>query len=242
MAELAASIREHGILQPLLVKADPAGDYELVSGERRLRAAELAGFGKVPAIVVDPVEPGAALAIALVENVQRTDLNAIELACAYKQLQDEFGRTQEEIAKMVGKSRSSVTNTVRLIELPEPMQDAIAEGRISAGHARALLMAPEGSRNFIYAKIIHDSLNVRQAERAARAASRQEARARSGAGITAVDVTVKAMLREMELAMESALGRKVTILRTRSGRGRLVVEFYDDRDLEGLVERLKQKN
>ena len=245
MAELAASIREHGILQPLLVKADPAGDYELVSGERRLRAAELAGFAKVPAIVVDPVEPGAALAIALVENVQRTDLNAIELACAYKRLQDEFGRTQEEIAKMVGKSRSSVTNTVRLIELPETMQDAIAEGRISAGHARALLMAPEGSRNFIYAKIIQDSLNVRQAERAARAASRQEARARSGAGIEAVeavDVTVKAMLREMELAMESALGRKVTIQRNRSGRGRLVVEFYDDRDLEGLVERLKQKN
>jgi ParB family chromosome partitioning protein len=243
LEELAQSIREHGILQPLLVKADSNGEFELVSGERRLRAAELAGLTKVPAIMVDPGKPAGSLTIALVENVQRTDLNAVELARAYKRLHEEFGRTQEEIAKTVGKSRPHVANMLRLLELPERIQEAISEGKITAGHAKALLMAPVDVRLIIYERIIKRDLNVRQAEKAAR-------RAPDTGGVVSTDtipvgesedVTLRAMIHDMEMAMESSLGRKVTIQRGNGGAGKVSIEFYEDKDLESLVERLIRK-
>ena len=242
LGELADSIREHGILQPLLIQAGSGGGYELVSGERRLRAAEIAGLSTVPSIIVDPQKPGGSLTIALVENVQRTDLNAIELARAYKRLQEEFGRTQEEIAKMVGKSRSQVTNTLRLLELPDDIQAAIGEGSITAGHARALLAAPKDARIIIYEHIIKNSLNVRQAEKAAKSAARTVKTPHPPGVIVTLDPSIGLVLRDMELALETALGRKVSIIRKRGGRGRMTLDFYSDRDLETLVEKLRRQN
>lgn len=239
---MAASIREHGVLQPVLVKPVTGGGYELVSGERRLRAAERAGLNRVPSILVDPDEGAGSLTIALVENVQRTDLNAIELARAYLQLQEEFGRTQEDISRTVGKSRPHVANTLRLLDLDDSMQEAILDGKITAGHARAILMAPEDARLSVYQKVISNELSVRQAERAARSAERRKVKSagKTGGQIgSREDPSVVAMLREMELALESELKRKVRIERYRSGKGKMALEFYGDRDLEALVQRLR---
>lgn len=233
------SIREHGVLQPLLVRAVGGDGYELVSGERRLRAAERAGLSSVPAIVVDPKEEEGSLTIALVENIQRADLNAIELARAYLQLQEEFGRNQEDIAKAVGKSRPHVANTLRLLELDESIQDALADGRITPGHARALLMAPVEVRQLLFRRIVDRSLSVRQAERAARSAAKPPKKAVGKAQETDEDRTVRHMIGEMEQALETALGRKATIERNRRGSGRVALEFYSDRDLENLVGRLR---
>jgi ParB family transcriptional regulator, chromosome partitioning protein len=242
--ELAGSIREHGILQPLIVQAASTGGFELVSGERRLRAAERAGLKTVPTIVVDSRSADGSLVMALVENVQRADLNALELAKAYKRLQDEFGRTQEEIAATVGKSRPHIANTLRLLELSEQIQDAVAEGKISAGHAKALLMAPKHARLIIYEQIIKKNLNVRQVEKAARALGKGDTGKHKDklTPESCPDTTDKAVIREMELALESLFGRKISIARNHDGKGKIVVDFYDDRDLERLVEKLLRKN
>jgi len=236
IGELAMSISEHGVLQPLLVRDIGMGYYELVSGERRLRAAVRAGLETVPAIALDPESPESSLTIALVENVQRADLNPLELALAYRRLQAEFGRTQDDIARTVGKSRPHITNTLRLLELPEMIQGAVADGRLSAGHARALLMAPEHSRVLIYQRIVQNELNVRRAEKVARTAAKH---------ITPVEGRAETLdpeqgvVRDMELALESALGRKVTIERRKNGKGRVSIEFYSDSDLTALVEKLR---
>ncbi len=244
LQELASSIREHGVLQPILLRALSDGNYELVSGERRLRASEIAGLKTLPSILVDPEQESGSLTIALVENVQRSNLNAIELAKAYFQLNRDFGRTQDDIARTVGKSRPHVANTLRLLELSDLMQKAVSDGSISAGHARALLMVSEDSRNNLYERILKRELSVRQTESAARKIAEHKSgpdgEAKRGIG-GADDLSVKAMVREMEKALESSLGRKATIERSAKGKGSLVLEFYDDRDLESLVERLRQK-
>jgi ParB family chromosome partitioning protein len=237
IAELAQSISEHGVLQPLLVRDIGMGYYELVSGERRLRAAEQAGLETVPAIALDPDRPESSLTISLVENVQRADLNPLELALAYRRLQAEFGRTQDDIARTVGKSRPHITNTLRLLELPEMIQAAVADGRITAGHARALLMAPEHSRFLIYQKIIQNDLNVRRAEKAARTATRKDSAPVEGRAETTDPAP--GVVRDMELALESTLGRKVKIERRKNGKGRVSIEFYSDSDLTALVEKLR---
>lgn len=241
LEELAQSIREHGVLQPILVRPTEAG-YEVVAGERRLRASKLAGLGTIPAITVNPADAIGSLTIALVENVQRTDLGPMDLARAYKQLHDEFGRTQEEIAKAVGKSRPHVANTLRLLELGEQVVEALEDGRITAGHARALLMAPPEVRNILFQRMVRDGISVRQAERAARAAAKPDG---DGSGkpqrpVSAdTDRAISLMVLEMERALESALGRKCLITLGKEGAGRIVMEFYSDRDLEALVERLR---
>lgn len=226
----------HGILQPILVRSVNQG-YELVSGERRLRAAGLAGIKTVPAIVISPDDSIGSLTIALVENVQRTDLNAIELARAYQQLQAESGRTQEEIAGTVGKSRSYVANTLRLLELSDSIIEALHLGKITAGHARALLMAPEENRPGLFRKIVLDGLSVRQAERYSKDALNTRD-AGTSTGKNQLDRETERMLNEMVKALESALGRKCRIELRKGGRGRIVMEFNDNRDLENLVQRL----
>lgn len=240
LAELAASIRRHGVLQPLLLKTAKDG-YELVSGERRLRAAKMAGLETVPSIMVDPHEATGSLTIALVENVQREDLNSIELARAYRQLHEEFGRTQDEIAVAVGKSRSNVANTLRLLELDDQIQRALEEGKITAGHARALLMVPPEMRNLIFRRMLSEGISVRQAEKAAREVVEKKGddgkRKKDSKPVEDPDVTD--MLRRMEKSLESALNRKCRIERNRKGQGRVVMEFYGDDDLEGLVETLR---
>jgi ParB family transcriptional regulator, chromosome partitioning protein len=237
--ELASSIREHGILQPLILSPKESG-YELISGERRLRAAEKAGLTLVPAIVVNPRDSVDSLTIALVENIQRADLGAIELARAYRRLIEEFGRTQEEIALAVGKSRPHIANTIRLLELSDPVQKAIDDGLITAGHARALLMAPIEVRALLFEQMVRRSISVRQAEKAARAASKPgNNKTAAGEKIAVEDSDVEFMVKEMERSLESSLKRKCAIYRKKRGAGTITLEFYNDKDLESLVEKLR---
>jgi len=241
--DLADSISQHGVLQPVLLRELPDGDFELVSGERRKKAAELAGLTAVPSILVNPDNSVGSLTMALVENVQRADLNPIELARAFFQLSDEFGLTQDEIARIVGKSRPHIANTLRLLELEISIQLGIQEGKISAGHARAILSAPEPTRAALYRRIVVEGLSVRQAEKAARKIAKRVVKSHSVkvTDVASDDPIVVSMISDMQRSIESSLDRKVTINRKKRGGGNIVMEFYSDRDLETLVERLRKK-
>jgi ParB family transcriptional regulator, chromosome partitioning protein len=222
LAELADSIRRHGILQPLIVTRSGAG-YTLVAGERRWRAAKLAGLATVPALVKD-TSPQQLLEVALVENIQRQDLGPLEEAAAYKQLIEELGLTQEEAAQRVGKSRSAVANSLRLLNLLPEAKEALERGLITEGHARTLLSlaTPEEQRALLEV-MLSGGVTVRAAEESARRASpRQKARA-------AKDVETA----ELEDRLREALRTKVELHRGRRG-GRVVIHFYSDEELEGI--------
>lgn len=228
--ELAASIAEHGVLQPILV-TPAAGGYLLIAGERRLRAAELAGLERIPALVRTAVEADQ-LAWALIENLQRSDLNALEEAHAYKQLIDEFDLNHEEVARRVGRSRSAIANTLRLLELDERVQQALQRGSVTEGHARALAGLDEGDRQAELLEIVTvRGLSVRQTEelvrrvRTHRPAAVDERAARS------------ADAERLETGLRDALATKVTVSSGRKG-GRITIEYYDDDDLARLYERL----
>jgi len=222
LADLADSIRRHGILQPLIVTRSGAG-YTLVAGERRWRAAKLAGLATVPALVKD-TSPQQLLEVALVENIQRQDLGPLEEAAAYKQLIEELGLTQEEAAQRVGKSRSAVANSLRLLNLLPEAKEALERGLITEGHARTLLSlaTPEEQRALLEV-MLSGGVTVRAAEESARRASpRQKARA-------AKDVETA----ELEDRLREALRTKVELHRGRRG-GRVVIHFYSDEELEGI--------
>ena len=235
LSELAASIRSHGIIQPLIVTADAqnAGMFWLVAGERRWRAAQLAGLTDAP-VVVREATTQQLLELALIENVQRADLNALEEASAYQSLMTEFGLTQIEVAERVGKSRPAVANSVRLLQLPAPAQAAVVNGRISPGHARALLALPDAVQieNAID-EIIQRDLNVRQTEALVRrllAEPQQEPTEQS----VAAPSQVQAHLAHMEDRFRTALGTRISLNRNPDGSGKLVVHFYSDSDLEAI--------
>lgn len=233
LAELAASIQAHGIIQPLVVTANPTalGAYWLVAGERRWRAARMAGLQEVP-VIVREASPQQLMEWALVENVQRADLNALEEATAYQTLMEEFGLTQADVAERVGKSRSAVANTVRLLNLPLEAQEAIIDGKISAGHARALLALPDADAiRSTLAEILRRELNVRQTEALVR---RKLEPAPDSPPPAPVDPQVKAHIEDMERRFRSALGTKVSLNRNQDGTGKLIVHFYNDDDLETL--------
>ncbi|MGD0121792.1 MAG: ParB/RepB/Spo0J family partition protein [Candidatus Limnocylindrales bacterium] len=229
LESLAASIAIHGVLQPVLV-TEVLDGYQLVAGERRVRAAQMAGLDRVPAIVRQMAQRDQ-LAIALVENVQRADLNAIEEAHAYRQLADEFGLTQEEIAARVGRARSTIANTLRLLDLEGPVQQALAEGNITEGHARALAGAtPAGQRQLVEAVIARD-LSVRQTEELVRRLREKPAtHARPAA-----DPNTE--MERLEEDLRRALGTKVLLARSRKG-GRIVIEYYSDEEFSRLFDRL----
>jgi len=235
--ELANSIREVGLIQPLIVKqllvaGAPSRPprYQLVTGERRWRAARLAGLQHVDVVVKD-VTPQEMLELALVENIQRADLNPLEEANAYLQLSQEFGLTQESIAQRVGRSRVSVTNTLRLLRLPEEIKDALMAGRISEGHARALLMLDEEDEQILaYRTALKKRLSVRQTEELVR-------RLQSGSSSTARQRSRSPETEALESEFREALGTKVDLFRGRKG-GKLVVYFYAEEDLEGLYDRI----
>jgi ParB family chromosome partitioning protein len=203
LRDLAASIREKGVLQPILVRpvAGDANVFEIVAGERRWRAAQLAKVHDVP-VVVREMGDGEALELAIVENVQREDLNAIEEAAAYHELMDRFSYTQEKVAEEVGKSRSHIANTVRLLKLPEPVKAMIRDGRLSAGHARTLIGVadPEARAR----EIVEGALNVRQAEEKAKAKS----------GMTPKHRSKDADTRALESSLSNTLGLKVEMIAT----------------------------
>ncbi len=226
LAELADSIRQHGILQPLIVTRAGSG-YTLIAGERRWRAAQLAGLRTVPAVIKDS-SPQQLLELALVENIQRQDLGPLEEATAYRQLLEELGLTQEEVARRVGKSRSAVANSLRLLNLPPEAKTALEEGRITEGHARTLLSLPTTEQQLtLLATLLAGGVTVRQAEEAARrdSAKRPPERKKS------VEVA------DLENRLREALRTKVELHRGRKG-GRVVIHFYSDEELEGIFQLL----
>jgi ParB family transcriptional regulator, chromosome partitioning protein len=230
LQELAASIREHGILQPILVTETLDG-YQLVAGERRVRAARMAGLERIPALVRQLVDHDQ-LEVALVENVQRSDLDPIDEALAYRQLLEEFGLTQERVAERVGKARATVANTLRLLDLHPDVQAAIADGRLTEGHGRALGgLAPEGQAH-VLGTVLRQGLSVRQAEELVRRL-REPRTARERAAPVRLDPD----LERVEEDLRQRLGTKVSLSRSRNG-GRIVIEFYSVEELERLYERL----
>jgi ParB family chromosome partitioning protein len=230
ISELAASIRRHGVLQPIVVSREGDG-YELVAGQRRVLAARLAGKTTIPAVVRDDVRDR--LELALVENLQRTDLNAIETARAYKLLMETYDLTQEQVAERVGKSRSQVANMLRTLTAPQPLQDAVMEGKISEGHLRALMPLPLSDALQALATIIAKSLSVRDAEALARKMVHPTRRGRSRARLRGGDPD----LAQVTSDLRAALGTKVEILRGRKG-GRIAINYYSDEDFERLYELL----
>jgi len=232
LEDLAQSIREHGVLQPLIVlPADARGSYTLIAGERRLRAAAMAGLKEVPAIIREATE-AQRLELALIENLQRSDLNALEAAEGYRQLAEDFGLSHEEIAARVGKSRTAVTNTLRLLKLSASVRKALMAGQISEGHARALLALPTAqAQSAALQGILARELNVRQTEELVRSMlGERPRRKKKGHDRPAEEVALEEELRQ-------ALGTKVTLRRGRRG-GRLVLHFYSDEELNALVEQL----
>ena len=226
---LAMSITDHGVLQPILVTETLDG-YRLVAGERRVQAARLAGLERIPA-VIRQLADREQLELALVENVQREDLNPIEEANAFRQLHEEFGLTQEDIARQVGRARTTIANTLRLLELDEGVQAAVADGRLSEGHARALVGLPPVQQLHLVSAIVDSGLSVRQAEELARRLREPKPTRPTTERRSDPD------LERVEDDLRTALGTKVSVARGRKG-GRIVIEYYTDEDLGRLYDRL----
>ncbi|MGK2852165.1 MAG: ParB/RepB/Spo0J family partition protein [Candidatus Limnocylindrales bacterium] len=234
LATLTASIREHGILQPILVTETVQG-FQLVAGERRLRAARAAGLERVPAIVRQLGEQ-AQLEIALVENLQREDLDPIEAARGFRRLIDEFGFTHEQIAGRVGRARSTVANTLRLLDLAPVVQDAVIDRSITEGHARALGGLSVEHQAHVVGSVIEQDLSVRQAEELVRRL--REPRVAPARPVSAsANAGRDADLDRVEEDLRRSLGTKVSLARTRRG-GRIVIEYYSDEELGRLYDRL----
>lgn len=230
LGELAASLKQHGILQPLVVTSAGNDKYELIAGERRLRAAKLAGLKTVPA-VVRSFDEQQKLELALIENLQRADLNPIETAIAYRKLVDEFNLSPDQVAQRVGQARSTVSNTMRLLALPPEASRAVAEGRISEGHARAILSAEPGKRQELLELIIKNHWTVRQAEEFTRAYTKPQGSKEQGLKRIAGS-------NDLTKALESYLGAKVTMQPTARG-GKLIIAYTSDDELQRIIATIK---
>lgn len=231
MRELADSIAQHGVLQPLLVRPLLSGGYQIVAGERRWRASRMAGLATVPALIRELTD-SEVMQIALIENLQREDLKPLEEAQGYQALMEEFGFTQDEISKSVGKSRPAVTNALRLLNLPEAVRGMLARGDLSAGHARTLLSFKDEAAMLTAAKrVVAEGLSVRELEKMAKKANAEKPEAvRSTRRIRYYD--------EAELALRDTLNRVVHVGGTKK-KGVLTIEFYGEEDLKNLLSDLK---
>ncbi|MCA1582179.1 MAG: ParB/RepB/Spo0J family partition protein [Acidobacteria bacterium] len=233
LAELAASIREQGIVQPIVVVAN-GGKFEIVAGERRWRAARQAGLGRVPVVVREAGTDRDLLEIALVENLQREDLNPLEAASAYLRLKEEFHLTQEDVARRVGKDRATVANSLRLLRLPAAVRERVRTGEISAGHARALLaLATPDDQEAVAAEIVRRALSVRQTEK--------RIAALAVGGKVRKEQRRDPFTRDAEEKLSRRLGTRVRIVRRRRG-GRIEMAFASEEELIGLFERLSGKD
>ena len=229
LAELADSIREHGILQPLTVRRLSSGYYQIIAGERRWRAAKLAGLTEVPALIIE-ADDRKVMELALIENLQREDLNPVEEALGYETLIREYGLTQDGVARRMGKSRPAVANALRLLTLPPKARALLEEGKLSAGHARAVLAAPAPVQEALAEQIVREGLSVRQAEQLAKKlAAKKPPKARPAA-----DPQAALYLRDAEKSLSGRLGRRVRILPGRK-KGRVELEYYNEEDLEALL-------
>lgn len=234
LEELAASIRDKGVLQPILVRSHPKEDgvWQIIAGERRWRAAQMARLTEAP-VIVKEMDDVAVFEVAIIENVQRADLNPLEEADAYRMLMERFGRTQDAVAGVVGKSRSHVANTLRLLQLPEEVLQHVRAGRLSAGHARALITAPDPGA--LADQIVTEGLNVRQAEALARRAADGPKTRKPGAASAAREGSADVVALEQDLA--DALGLKVQ-LADRGGKGELTIGYGTLEQLDDLCRRL----
>ncbi len=235
LRELSASIKEHGVIQPLIVSRSigtGVPPYTLIAGERRWRAAMLASLKKVPVVIKD-VSPQQTMEMALVENIQRADLNAVEEALAFQSLVNEFDLTHDQLAQRVGKSRVAVTNTLRLLKLPDQIQQLLLEGRLTEGHARVLLGLSDAVDQFVVVdEIIKKALSVRQAEEMARRMASPKRPQKTAEAETKIDNA-----REYETRLRETLGTKVGIERSRKG-GRIVIEFYSDEEFTTVFSKI----
>ncbi|CUQ00344.1 parB-like partition protein [Hungatella hathewayi] len=231
MEELAESMKVYGVLQPLLVQKK--GDYyEIIAGERRWRAAKLAGLKEVP-VVIREYTKQQTMEIALIENVQREDLNPIEEAKAYQRLIQEFELKQEEIAARVGKNRVTITNSMRLLKLDERVQDLLIQNQITGGHARALLSVEDGQLQYELAgKIIAENLSVRETEKLVKSLSKKK----NPKEKKVEDESLTLIFHDLEERMKSAMGTKVSINRKDKNKGRVEIEYYSESELERIVE------
>ncbi len=230
LEELAASIREHGVIQPLIVSPNGDGTYVLIAGERRWQAAQRAGLRTVP-ILPRQANNQELLELALIENIQRADLNPIEEAEAYRQLAEDFGLSHERIARSVGKSRVAVTNTLRLLGLADAVKQALVDGKITEGHARALLtLSTQKAQASALQTIINLSLNVRQAEELVRKLTGHKA-------VKARKSLRNANLEDVEKRLQRSLGTKVTLKHGKKG-GTVTIYYYSDEELDALLEKL----
>jgi ParB family chromosome partitioning protein len=233
LEDLAASIRKAGVLQPILVReASAGGGFELIAGERRLRAARMAGLQRIPAMV-QKTEEGRTLELALIENIQRQQLNPIEEARAFATMSAEYGLTQEEIAEKVGRKRPSIANSLRLLKLPERVQQLLRDGALTAGHAKALLSLADEEEVLKTAEaMLQGFVTVRGAE--------EMAREKKAAASTATPPRQDPNVHDAQERLQRALGTKVRIRQNAAGRGRIEIEFYDDEGLERLFEILEK--
>lgn len=233
LSELADSIREHGVLQPLIVSEQGDGTYTLIAGERRLRASQIAGLNTVP-VITRQADDRELLELALIENIQREDLSPLEAAEAYKSLEENFNLTHEEISKRVGKNRASVTNTMRLLKLPGEVQKALLEKKITEGHARVLLSLPTPQAQInAMNHIIKNELNVRQTEEYIRNLLGES---NKKAKIAKTDLTPE--LKEIENKLRQSIGTKVSLRPTKNGAGSINIHYYSDEELESIIDKL----
>ena len=232
--ELAASIKEKGLLQPVVVRKTADG-FEVIAGERRLKAARKLGLTKIPVVIKD-VDDKEALVLALIENIQREELNPIEEAESFRRLVDEFKHTQEDVARMVSKDRATVANLIRLLKLPKEMQASIIDGKITAGHARTLLSVDDPAAQMVlFAEIVHRGLSVRETE------ERVKALVTGKKGIKKAKVSLKdPEIATLEEELRLIFGTKVQILNKRGNKGRLVVEYYSLNDFDRILEVLRK--
>lgn len=230
MEELASSIRQYGVLQPIMVQKK--GDmYEIIAGERRWRAAKMAGLKEIPAIIRE-YDKQKKMEISLIENVQRADLNPIEEAAAYRQLIDEFGLKQEEIAERVAKNRATITNSLRLLKLDPRVQELLIQGKLSSGHARALLAIEDSQQQYATAElIIKNELSVREVEKLVKTLLKPKKEK-----MQKDEKDISFVFRDLEERMKSIMGTKVLIHRKDKNKGRIEIEYYSESELERIVE------
>ncbi len=235
LADLADSIRVHGVIQPLTVRRLSSGYYQIIAGERRWRAAKLAGLSEVPAVVIE-ADDKKVMELGLIENLQREDLNPIEEANGYLVLMRDYGLTQEEVSKRVGKSRPAVANAIRLLDLPDPVRQLLEEGRLTAGHARAILSAPSGSFQRILAQRVVEEDSVRQTE----ALARRMAKSAAEDGKETKEEDPYRIYRDAAAKdLSDRFGRRVSIVQG-AKKGKIELEYYDDNDLNALLDLLEQ--
>jgi ParB family chromosome partitioning protein len=232
LEELAASIKAQGVVQPIVVRPLPNANYEIVAGERRWRASQLAGLQTVPA-VIRHIPDEAAIAIALIENIQREDLNPVEEANALQRLIDEFHMTHQRVAEAVGRSRAAVTNLLRLLTLQTDVREMLEKGKMDMGHARALLALDGAQQNRVARQVVERGLSVRETENLVRKLSEKSPTRKGGRGGADPDI------RQLQQKLSDKLGAKVRIQVGRKGRGKLVIEYTSLDQLDGILARIR---